>query len=1288
MKLQGSLLTLFIFLVFVFPAKAANLSGQIFLDDTTLNNATLSLIQGGSEVASSSTNHTGSYVFTDLSPGPYRLIVKKDSFSNNTNIVSVSENDLYQNVWFVSAVDIISTSKVTGTVKDYSSDTYSDTSITFVDKNSAKQYTIYTDENGQFEVNLPNSTFQIEMTHNKYEIGQQGALYWNYFSLTRIFDDLTVSDTTEHDFVLPLQDINFTGTHSQKEIATSYLFQFQDGYYNEQTQQYSSEYFYFYALNDSYKTKVLVDKAIQIQLTATSEVPVSVNGPFPSVSEELVFERSLSPVSYQAELGSIGAILKYNSVVDLQGENLTGVCVDFTESNDNGFQNTFCQNAQGVIEAPLVAGKYTESTSISSDISQQDGNDWSYRFGSFNIRDIELPDNNSIIVDEVLILPVFKLEGTIVDERGAPVIGAQVSTDYFSDSVIFDNGQSGYVYGSYGSLTTDADGKYSLYVNKYSSKLRVIPPAESSAVEKLISIENIEMGENLQIVLSEKVQTSSGLIIEGYVKNLSGQPVSLELQLYNYATSDWQGTTKSDLTGYYKFEVSEDVSYSVVITSLDINAPFTSTMNQSIYYYGEETGPVTKNISKNIIMPILMANLEAVDVLGNPIPGMEVGMESEWAPPGYQYLYAEFSGMTNGKGKSFVPFALNANIMHLSSNSILGISKNVYLDQVTVAHSIKLIYLGEYLSSDSDFDLLPDYFELTGFEASSDDDEDGLTVKQEFDLGTNPEISDSDADGILDGSDTQPMLPAFAVLVGNNLDSDNDGKSNIEEILTGYDPFDESDVPMLINEIVFDDSKLRACIVLDAIEKDIDYVKNVTDLYCSNDSITSLNGIQYFTSLKFLDLGGNNIVDVSPLSSLINLETLNLELNNISDISSLRELTKLQELNLFAVSVESLEPLQELTNLFSLSIGLFNISDTSSLSYLTNLSTLWLTQVGNKNLSFLADLTELQVLSLQGFSGELDELAVIKKLESLYSLNLYGAQLTDLTFLVGLNNLQELDVGSSGLQSLEGINGIESLIYLNASFNSLTDLTPISNLINLTALTLASNQISDLVPLLNLTYLNNVNLQNNPEITCNESGQFYSYGQLLTECLEKSDSDKDTIPDAFDNCPIAANSSQINTDDDLFGDVCDDDDDNDGVLDVDDAYPLDPSRSSSVTYFAKNDVDGDGKSDLLWRSEARGWNFLWAMNGTQTKEARPINVVQDDGWLMAGQGDYDADGKSDIFWRNTITGQNFIYLMEGLNIKARKVLNYVTAPMWELRGSGDFNGDGKGDVMWRRVDRG
>lgn len=60
------------------------------------------------------------------------------------------------------------------------------------------------------------------------------------------------------------------------------------------------------------------------------------------------------------------------------------------------------------------------------------------------------------------------------------------------------------------------------------------------------------------------------------------------------------------------------------------------------------------------------------------------------------------------------------------------------------------------------------------------------------------------------------------------------------------------------------------------------------------------------------------------------------------------------------------------------------------------------------------------------------------------------------------------------------------------------------------------------------------------------------------------DSDGDGVADSVDNCISDANPGQENNDNDSQGDVCDPDDDNDGVLDLVDLYPF---------YF--NYLDGD-----------------------------------------------------------------------------------------------------------------
>ena len=67
---------------------------------------------------------------------------------------------------------------------------------------------------------------------------------------------------------------------------------------------------------------------------------------------------------------------------------------------------------------------------------------------------------------------------------------------------------------------------------------------------------------------------------------------------------------------------------------------------------------------------------------------------------------------------------------------------------------------------------------------------------------------------------------------------------------------------------------------------------------------------------------------------------------------------------------------------------------------------------------------------------------------------------------------------------------------------------------------------------------------------------------------ETDDTDLDGIGDNADNCLAIANYAQLDTDSDLIGNVCDDDDDGDGVSDDFDEFPLDASESV--------DTDGDG----------------------------------------------------------------------------------------------------------------
>lgn len=98
---------------------------------------------------------------------------------------------------------------------------------------------------------------------------------------------------------------------------------------------------------------------------------------------------------------------------------------------------------------------------------------------------------------------------------------------------------------------------------------------------------------------------------------------------------------------------------------------------------------------------------------------------------------------------------------------------------------------------------------------------------------------------------------------------------------------------------------------------------------------------------------------------------------------------------------------------------------------------------------------------------------------------------------------------------------------------------------------------------------------------CDVGADFYSNGSNTAP-----DSDEDGVPDSLDNCASVSNTSQMNTDQDSEGNACDVDDDNDGVLDVADAFPLDLTESfdsdaDGSGNNADSDDDGDNIADNL-----------------------------------------------------------------------------------------------------------
>lgn len=92
-------------------------------------------------------------------------------------------------------------------------------------------------------------------------------------------------------------------------------------------------------------------------------------------------------------------------------------------------------------------------------------------------------------------------------------------------------------------------------------------------------------------------------------------------------------------------------------------------------------------------------------------------------------------------------------------------------------------------------------------------------------------------------------------------------------------------------------------------------VSTIEELRIPGLSIADIGGIEYFESLRYLDLGSNKIEDISPLSALTDLKHLNLWGNRIEDIKPLKYLVNLEWLNLNQNKVQDVSPLTHLVNL-------------------------------------------------------------------------------------------------------------------------------------------------------------------------------------------------------------------------------------------------------------------------------------------------------------------------------------------------------------------------------------
>lgn len=133
---------------------------------------------------------------------------------------------------------------------------------------------------------------------------------------------------------------------------------------------------------------------------------------------------------------------------------------------------------------------------------------------------------------------------------------------------------------------------------------------------------------------------------------------------------------------------------------------------------------------------------------------------------------------------------------------------------------------------------------------------------------------------------------------------------------------------------------------------------------------------------------------------------------------------------------------------------------------------------------------------------------------------------------------------------------------------------------------------------------------------------------------------------------------------------------NGSIIQLGKSFPV----NSTWLPIGVGDLNGDGQADVLWQAPD-GMVYVW-MNTSGNAYAAPQAIGQRAGWKLVGTGDTDGDGKSDLQWFKS--GLFVHWRMNGPDILLGK--SFAVNSSWNALGVGDLNGDGRADVLWRAPD--
>jgi internalin A len=277
-------------------------------------------------------------------------------------------------------------------------------------------------------------------------------------------------------------------------------------------------------------------------------------------------------------------------------------------------------------------------------------------------------------------------------------------------------------------------------------------------------------------------------------------------------------------------------------------------------------------------------------------------------------------------------------------------------------------------------------------------------------------------------------------------------------------------------------------------------VEGLQSFEASQWHISNLTGMEWFRSLRYLDLSLNSIEDISPLSGMTTLDTVLLDYNPFQDLTVMEDWSALRLISISSVGCSTLLALADKPQLRDIYAGYNQITSGEPIVGCQNLRRLHLTSNPIGSLDFLNELPLLESLDISGttvtelsavsnlsqlksfgcWGSGIEDISPLSNCRRLESLSLWNNQIVDVEPLRQLTSLSYLDISNNQIESIAALSPLTQLSILYADNNSITDIAPLNHRTSLYWLGLSGNSVADITALTTLSGIEYLHLSENP----------------------------------------------------------------------------------------------------------------------------------------------------------------------------------------------------------------